>query len=122
MEAGRGEPREYRTQSVVRVLGFEIGGLSIGGVETFIDLPAQRLGFDLGRIHEAAVARPTLLFTHAHMDHMGAVASHAAMRHLRRLPAPTYVVPRENEAAFSELFDVWRKLDRSALEHVLAPL
>ncbi len=106
----------------MRVLGFEIRGVSIGGIETFIDLPEQKLGFDLGRIHEEAVGRPTLLFTHAHMDHMGAVVSHTALRHLRRLAPPTYVIPRENEAAFRELFEVWRKLDRSELAHTVVPL
>jgi ribonuclease Z len=106
----------------VRVLDVEIGGVSIGGTETFIDLPQWKLGFDLGRLSEAAVQRPTLLFTHAHVDHMGAVVSHAAMRHLRRAPAPTYVIPRENEAAFGALFAAWRELDRSDLEHRVVPL
>ncbi|MCE9594617.1 MAG: hypothetical protein K8S98_10515 [Planctomycetes bacterium] len=106
----------------MRVLGIEIGGVSIGGTETFIDLPGWKLGFDLGRLSEAAVQRPTLLFTHAHVDHMGAVVSHAAMRHLRRAPAPTYVIPRENERAFRALFQAWRELDNSELEHRVVPL
>jgi ribonuclease Z len=106
----------------VRVQGIELGGVSIGGIETFLDLPEWKLGIDLGRVHEAAVQRPTLLFTHAHIDHMGAVVSHAALRHLRRAPAPTYVIPRENEAAFAALFAAWRELDRSELAHRVVPL
>jgi ribonuclease Z len=38
------------------------------------------------------------------------------------MPPPTYVVPRENEAAFADLFAVWRRLDRSDLPHRLVPL
>lgn len=106
----------------MRVLGVEIGGLSVGGIETFVDLPDWKLGFDLGRVCEAAVQRPTLLFTHGHVDHLGAVVSHAALRHLRRAPAPTYVIPREIEAPFAALFAAWRELDRSALEHRAVPL
>ncbi|MCK6446047.1 MAG: MBL fold metallo-hydrolase [Planctomycetes bacterium] len=106
----------------MRVLGVEIGGLSIGGIETFIDLPEWKVGFDLGRVREAAVQRPLLCFTHAHVDHLGGVVSHAALRHLRRVEPPTYVIPRENEAAFAALFAAWRELDRSTLEHRVVPL
>ena len=102
--------------------GIEVGGLSIGGLETCIDLPRQKLCFDIGRCPRAAVARPTVLFTHAHMDHMGGVAYHAATRALQRMQPPTYVVPRENAEALADLFAVWRRLDRSELPHVLVPL
>jgi ribonuclease Z len=105
-----------------RLSNLLVEGVSIGGLETCLDLPEWKLAFDLGRCPDFAVNRPTILFTHAHMDHMGGVAWHAATRHLRRLGAPTYVVPRENEAAFAELFDVWRKLDKSQLEHRLVAL
>jgi ribonuclease Z len=104
------------------VPGIEVRGLSVGGVETCIDLPRQRLCFDIGRCPREALARPTVLFTHAHMDHMGGVAYHAATRALQRMQPPTYVVPRENAEAFAELFEVWRRLDRSELAHTLVPL
>lgn len=102
--------------------GIEVRGLSIGGLETCIDLPRQKLCFDIGRCPREAVARPTVLFTHAHMDHMGGVAYHAATRALTRMRPPTYVVPRENAEAFADLFAVWRRLDRSELAHTLVPL
>lgn len=105
-----------------RLANILVEGVSVGGLETCIDCPEWKIAFDLGRCPEAVVARPTILFTHAHMDHMGGVAWHTATRHLRRMTPPTYVVPRENAEAFAELFDVWRKLDRSSLEHALVPL
>jgi ribonuclease Z len=101
------------------VAGIEVQGLSVGGVETCIDLPGLRVAFDIGRCPEHAVARPTVLFTHAHMDHMGGVAYHCATRALRRLAPPTYVVGPEDEAAFNDLFAVWRRLDRSELPYAL---
>lgn len=104
------------------VPGIEVRGLSIGGLETCIDLPRQKLCFDIGRCPREAVARPTVLFTHAHMDHMGGVAYHAATRALQRMRPPTYVVPRENAEALADLFAVWRRLDRSELPHTLVPL
>ncbi|MCC7014008.1 MAG: hypothetical protein IT454_15735 [Planctomycetes bacterium] len=107
---------------MLRLAGHAIGGLSVGGVETCIELPELKLAFDIGRCPDSAVLRSTVLFTHAHMDHMGGVAWHAATRELRGMPPPTYVVPRENEAAFRELFGVWRKLDCADTPHRLVPL
>lgn len=105
-----------------RLAGHRIEGLSVGGLETCIDCPELKLAFDIGRCPDDAVHRPTVLFTHAHMDHMGGVAWHAATRALRGLAPPTYVVPRENEADFRALFEVWRKLDRSDQPHRVVAL
>lgn len=106
----------------LELCGIEIEALSVGGLETCIELPRQRLAFDIGRCPDSAVARSTVLFTHAHMDHLGGVAYHCATRSLRRLPPPTYLIGRENEQAFRELFAAWRGLDRSDLEHELVVL
>ncbi len=108
-----------RRDSGLNLLGIEVRGHSIGGIETCIDLPQFRLAFDIGRAPEHSIARPTILFTHAHMDHMGGVAYHCATRALRKLAPPTYLVGPENEEAFRDLFAVWRRLDRSTLEHTL---
>lgn len=107
---------------MVRVAGIEVQGLSVGGIETCIDLPELRLCFDIGRCPKQAVARPTVLFTHAHMDHMGGVAYHTATRALYGMKPPRYVVPHENVEAFEALFAAWRRLDRSELEHELVAL
>lgn len=99
--------------------GIRVEGLSVGGLETCLDVPDWRFAFDIGRAPDFAVARDTILFTHAHMDHMGGVAYHCATRALRKLEPPTYVVGPENAIAFRDLFDVWRRLDRSTLAHRL---
>jgi ribonuclease Z len=108
-----------RSDPGLNLLGIEVRGHSIGGIETCIDLPQFRIAFDIGRAPEHAIARPTILFTHAHMDHMGGVAYHCATRALRQLSPPTYIVGPENADAFRDLFAVWRRLDRSTLEHTL---
>jgi ribonuclease Z len=105
-----------------RLAGMLVEGLSTGGVETCIDCPELKLAFDIGRCPDEAVNRPTILFTHAHMDHMGGVAWHAATRSLRGMPPPTYVVPHENVEAFEELFAAWSKLDRSDLPRKVVAL
>jgi ribonuclease Z len=102
---------------MLTLAGIDVEGISIGGLETCIDLPGFKVAFDIGRAPDFAVARETILFTHAHMDHMGGVAWHCATRSLRHMKPPTYFVPRENAAAFEEMFEAWRKLDRSTLPH-----
>jgi ribonuclease Z len=106
----------------MRLAGIEVDAISIGGVETCIELPEAKLAFDIGRCPHSAVNRRTVLFTHAHMDHLGGVAYHCATRALRRLPPPRYVIGRENAAALRELFEVWRRLDRSELENELVEI
>jgi ribonuclease Z len=102
---------------MLTLTGIDVDGISIGGLETCIDLPGLKIAFDIGRAPDFAVARDTILFTHAHMDHMGGVAWHCATRSLRHMKPPRYLVPRENAEAFEELFEAWRKLDRSTLPH-----
>jgi len=102
--------------------GLDVGGISVGGLETCIDVPAWKLAFDIGRCPREVVARPTILFTHAHMDHMGGVAMHTATRSLLGMVPPTYVVPHKNVEAFAALFEAWRRLDGSDLPHEVVPL
>ncbi|MDA1265885.1 MAG: hypothetical protein O2816_12465, partial [Planctomycetota bacterium] len=95
--------------------GLEVGGVSVGGLETCLELPQWKLAFDLGRCRNSTVSCHTVLFTHAHTDHMGSVAHHLARRGLLGAAPPRYVVPRENVDDFQALLEVWRRLDRSEL-------
>jgi ribonuclease Z len=107
---------------MARLAGIEVSGISIAGLETCIDLPEWKLCFDLGRAQYFALARPTVLFTHPHMDHLGAVAWHCATRAMRGMRPPTYVTGREHAGALRRLFEVWRELDRSEMPHRLVEL
>jgi ribonuclease Z len=106
----------------VQLAGIEVGGISIAGLETCIDLPEWKLCFDLGRAQYFALARPLVLFTHPHMDHLGAIAWHCTTRAMRGMRPPTYVVGREHVGALRRLFDAWRELDGSTLPHTLVEL
>jgi ribonuclease Z len=114
-----GHPFEGILSRVPNLAGIQVEGLSIGGIETCLDLPNHKIAFDIGRAPDFAIARDTILFTHARMDHLGGVAWHCATRALRQMAPPRYVIGPENAEAFRELFDVWRKLDRSKLPHEL---
>lgn len=102
--------------------GHELLAHSVGGLETCHLFPRLKLAFDIGRCPEEVLNCRTILFTHAHMDHMGGVAYHAATRALRNLPPPRYVVPPHCVQDFERLFEVWRALDRSDMRHETIPL
>lgn len=101
-------------------IGIDAGSLrieavSVAGLETAIRLPGLRLAFDLGVCPPEMVTIPRILFTHAHIDHMGAIVQHCATRNMLGMAPPTYVVPAENVEALHDLFAVWRRLDHSDL-------
>jgi len=99
----------------MRLAGHLVHALSIGGIETCIQLPELDLCFDIGRCPHAAVKRKRVFLTHTHMDHAGGIAYHAATRDLYKAPAPTWYVPRENAPDIEALLAVWRRLDGSDL-------
>lgn len=107
---------------MVDLAGLEVRGTSVGGIATCLEVPEWRLTFDLGRASASAVSCSTVLFTHSHADHMGAVAQHAALRALQHMSPPVYVVPRVDAEAFRDLFAAWRRLDRSELPHRVVEL
>jgi ribonuclease Z len=102
--------------------GLELRALSVGGLETCHWLPRWKVAFDIGRCPLEVVDCRTVLFTHAHMDHLGGIAYHTATRALRKQPPPVYVVPHHCTDDLARLFEVWRALDRSDMPHELVPL
>lgn len=89
----------------------ELGGFSIAGMETCIEVPSHKLLLDLGRCSKSAVNYPLVLVSHGHIDHMGAVAQHAARRAMMKMSVGTYVVPRAVAADVEALFNAAGVLD-----------
>ena len=100
---------------MLTLAGTQVVAVSVGGIETCVELPGFDLCFDIGRCPFTAVRRRRVLVTHAHLDHAGGLATHAALRDLQGLSAPVYYVPAENYEDFQTLFHTWRRLDRSDL-------
>lgn len=107
---------------MMNLAGVAVEAVSIGGLETCIQLPGYDLAFDIGRCPRSAVSRRTVLFTHAHIDHLGGIVQHAATRSLLGMSPPTYVLPPPLLRDVEALFEVWRRLDRSELPCNLVPL
>lgn len=95
--------------------GVRVQGISRAGLETCIGLPDLGVAFDMGICPRSAVRLPTVLFTHAHVDHMAGVVHHCATRALQGMKPPTYVMPARVVPAFQKLRVVWQELDGSDL-------
>ncbi|MFM2244203.1 MAG: hypothetical protein RL071_277 [Pseudomonadota bacterium] len=107
---------------MLQLAGVAVEATSVAGLETNIQLPGFDLAFDLGVCPPSAVSRRNVLFTHAHIDHMGALVSHCATRSLFGMKTPRYLLPAENHEGVLELLEVWRRLDKSELSCTLEPV
>ena len=89
----------------------KLEGLSIAGVETCIEVPELRLVLDMGRCTRSAIKQPTVLLSHGHLDHMGAVAQHAARRAMMKMGESTYLVPASVAPEVEAFFNAAGRLD-----------
>jgi len=96
--------------------GIALRARSVAGTETCIELPGHRLCFDIGRCTSKAAGRcRTILCTHAHVDHLGALAHHVSRRAMWGLPPTRLIVPASEVEAVHRLLEAWRTLARSEL-------
>lgn len=89
----------------------ELFGTSVAGLETCIEVPQLRLLLDLGVCSRTAVNQPLVLLSHGHLDHMGAIAQHAARRSLLGMSEGIYVVPAQVGPQVEALFNAAGALD-----------
>ena len=89
----------------------QLAGRSVAGLETCIEVPSLKLLLDLGCCSRTAVNQPLVLLSHGHLDHMGAIAQHAARRSLLGMKEGTYVVPHGIAEQVEQLFNAAGALD-----------
>jgi len=105
-------PREQ----VLELAGHKVEGVSIGGLETCLVLPAYKVVFDVGRCTQrAATMGSTVLLTHTHMDHCSGVASLAATRRLLGLSPPVIYAPTSKVDSLRKYIDAASQLDETEI-------
>jgi ribonuclease Z len=100
----------------------KLEGSSVAGVETCIEVPSLRLVLDMGRCTRSAVHHPLVLLSHGHLDHMGAIAQHAARRAMMHMGESTYLVPAAVAGDVEELFNAAGRLDGQVIPRRVVPL
>jgi len=93
------------------VTRLELSGTSVAGIETCIEVAQLRLLLDLGACSRTAVNQPLVLLSHGHLDHIGAIAQHAARRSLLGMSEGIYVVPARVALQVEALFNAAGALD-----------
>lgn len=76
----------------VRAGPYTIRGVSVGGVYTSLHIPELDVLLDAGTPMRSAAAARTLLLSHGHADHAGAIAAVLGIRALHGTRAPLRVV------------------------------
>ncbi len=97
-------------------------GVSSGGIRTCLELPSWKLLVDVGAVDHHQVPASTVLITHGHLDHLGGIANHIALRELMGHKPARYVIPPALLEDVEDLLAVWRRLDKAPLEAELIPL
>lgn len=100
----------------------ELSGVSVAGLETCIEVPSLKLLLDLGSCSRTAVNQPLVLLSHGHLDHMGAIALHAARRSLLGMSEGVYVVPHQVAAQVEALFNAAGALDGQVIPRRIVAL
>ncbi|XP_076904701.1 tRNase Z TRZ2, chloroplastic-like [Bidens hawaiensis] len=110
------EEQEYRKAraEVVRrgmgIEGYNIEGVSVGGLETCVIVPEFKCVFDIGKCPPRAVGMSYLFLTHAHLDHIGGLPMYIATRGLYNMSPPTVFVPPSIKDDVEGLIELHRKM------------
>jgi ribonuclease Z len=91
---------------------FTIRGVSVGGVYTSLHVPELDAIFDVGIAPRSFAAADTLFLSHAHADHVGAIAALMGVRGLMRRPPLRMFLPAEILETLSEAIAAMGKLQR----------
>jgi ribonuclease Z len=94
-----------------------VRGISVGGVYTSLAVPELGLLFDAGAPLRSLAAIDTILLSHGHADHVGALPALLGIRGLTSRPRPPRVVmPAEIEPDLTAALAALSRLQRFPLE------
>ena len=116
-DAAQKRTKNRDRHAVHELAGYKIEGVSVGGRETSVVLPALGVAFDSGRCPQRCVYADVMCLSHTHMDHVGGCGMYIATRGLLSLTPPTVLLPSARREAFGTFIESLRALDDSELNH-----
>lgn len=95
---------------------YTVRGISVGGVYTSIAIPELAVVFDAGASPRSVAAYDTILLSHGHVDHVGALPAMLGIRALSgKLKPPRVVMPVEIVDDLTAALETLSKLQRYPL-------
>ncbi|MEM7682595.1 MAG: MBL fold metallo-hydrolase [Planctomycetota bacterium] len=101
---------------------YRIEGVSIAGEASVVYVPELDLGFDIGACPKAVLAAERIALTHAHMDHIAAIAYYYSQRQFQGMGPGKVVCPPHLEKPIHKLMEAWRELEQQQTPYELEPL
>lgn len=96
--------------------GLTLRGVSLGGTHTCITCPELRVMFDVGARIPGQLKYDTLLVSHGHQDHLGALPQLVSTRRMLGLATARVHVPSEIVAPLRKIFAAWAEIEDCPLE------
>lgn len=107
----------------LKVHGFTLRGVSLGGIYTSIHVPELDALFDVGWPLRSSAAVRHLFLSHGHIDHAGGLASLLGMRALFGHPAPLRVfLPGELAEPLAAMLGAMTRVQRHSVAAELVPM
>lgn len=94
---------------------YTIEGYSRAAVQTCWRIPEMKIGFDLGAQPWSFMGTPTWFVSHAHLDHIAALAVYVSRRRMMKMSPPTIYLPTYAIDAVEAMLDAFGRLDRGRL-------
>ena len=88
----------------------KVDGTSVSGVATALVLHPYKVCVDIGVCTPEAAKCRWVFITHAHIDHLGAAAQHAAIRDMQGMEPSKFVCSAEVAGGLRRLLDLWNEI------------
>ncbi|MEM9295219.1 MAG: MBL fold metallo-hydrolase [Planctomycetota bacterium] len=101
---------------------YRIEGVSIAGEASVVYVPELDLAFDIGACPKAVLAAERVALTHAHMDHIAAIAYYYSQRQFQGMGPGKVLCPAHLVDPIHRLMEAWRELEQQQTPYELEAL
>jgi ribonuclease Z len=110
------EAETSRGLDTLAVGGLKLQGVTRGGVETCVMVPAVGCMFDVGMCPPGALKYATILVSHGHADHLGGLPYLVSQRGLMRAPPADVHMPEEVVPHMRQILAAWSAIEGFTLQ------
>ena len=90
---------------------YRVQGYSIGGEETFVQVPELDICFDIGRAQRLSLSSSFVALSHGHMDHSAGIAYYFSQRHFQGMGPGTLLCHPALAGPIRRVMDAWVEVE-----------